>query len=216
MTWSGPHPLSSVEFSTLMKDGEHNTHCVWITYNSRSVITILNSKKYDFTNGYYLTRVCVGNESENAELHSVTHFFFDRFPNTYEREAVGRKYWCRSPLWFCHIWELPQRFHVQLGSNLNMLQSLYVQPFLLWPDAAIYSYLQLFTAKIIAFFWELNCSTPDHWIVIRSKPKGLNIYWLYIQIQAHLNTNKLCGSSQRRQIHRGLLHHICNTFCRKK
>ena len=31
--------------------------------------------KYDSTNGYYLTRVCDGNESENAELHSVNMIF---------------------------------------------------------------------------------------------------------------------------------------------
>ena len=53
----------------------------------------------------------------------------------YERVAVGRKYPCRRPLWICLLWKVVQSlFHVQLGSNWNLMQSLYVHPFWLWPD----------------------------------------------------------------------------------
>ena len=53
----------------------------------------------------------------------------------YERVAVGRKYPCRSLPQICLPWELLQSlFHVQLGWNFNTKQSLYVQPFWLWPD----------------------------------------------------------------------------------
>ena len=53
----------------------------------------------------------------------------------YERVAVGRKYPCtRLPL-ICLLWYLLQSlFHVQMGSNLNMLQSLSMQHFLLMAD----------------------------------------------------------------------------------
>ena len=48
--------------------------------------------KYDSTNGYYLTRVCVGNESENAELHSVS-FKTDKcnFRRFIEDSAVAKQ-----------------------------------------------------------------------------------------------------------------------------
>ena len=53
----------------------------------------------------------------------------------YERVAVGRKYpCCRLPR-ICLLWELLQSlFHVQMGSNLNLGQSLYVHPLWLWVD----------------------------------------------------------------------------------
>ena len=53
----------------------------------------------------------------------------------YERVAVGRKYPCTRRPWICLLWYLLQRlFHVQIGSNLNLGQSLYVQPLWLWLD----------------------------------------------------------------------------------
>ena len=56
--------------------------------------------------------------------------------NTKERVvAVGRKYWCRSLLWICLLWELLQSlFHVQMGWNSKLWQSLSMEPFCLWPD----------------------------------------------------------------------------------
>ena len=53
----------------------------------------------------------------------------------YERVAVGRKYPCSRLPWFCLLWYLLQSlFHVQMGSNLNLGQSLYVHPLWLWVD----------------------------------------------------------------------------------
>ena len=57
------------------------------------------------------------------------------FTTIYERVAVGRKYPCSRPLWICLLWLLLQSlFHVQMGWNLKLGQSLYVHPFCLWPD----------------------------------------------------------------------------------
>ena len=59
----------------------------------------------------------------------------------YERVAVGRKYPCRRPLWICLLWKVVQSlFHVQLGSNWNLMQSLYVHPFWLWPDDNLFAW----------------------------------------------------------------------------
>ena len=53
----------------------------------------------------------------------------------YERVAVGRKYPCTRRPRICLLWYLLQSlFHVQMGSNLNLGQSLYVQPLWLWVD----------------------------------------------------------------------------------
>ena len=61
------------------------------------------------------------------EIHSWT--------GAYERVAVGTKYLCRSLPRIYFLWELPQSlFHVHLGWNSNMLQSLYLELFWLWPD----------------------------------------------------------------------------------
>ena len=49
--------------------------------------------------------------------------------------AVGRKYPVSRLPWICLLWYLLQSlFHVQMGSNLNLGQSLYVQPLWLWVD----------------------------------------------------------------------------------
>ena len=59
---------------------------------------------------------------------------FNDVPVTvYERVAVGRKFPCTTLLQICLLRELSESlFHVQCGLDLNILQSLYVQPFWLW------------------------------------------------------------------------------------
>ena len=57
------------------------------------------------------------------------------FQNIYERVAVGRKYPCTRRPRICLLWYLLQSlFHVEIGSNFNLGQSLYVQPLWLWLD----------------------------------------------------------------------------------
>ena len=71
----------------------------------------------------------------NQIIYLAINFHRNYVQFIYERVAVGRKYPCSRPPWICPLWYLLQRlFHVQMGSNLNLGQSLYVQPLLLWLD----------------------------------------------------------------------------------
>ena len=96
-------------------------------------------------------------------------------------------------LWICIFWELPQiLFHVQLGSNFKMLQSLYLEPFWLWPYDNPMAWIgeiqlqkrTLFLAGIsrvlTADYKEMNCSKGGKFT------KGSYIIISFLQLPSHI------------------------------